>query len=193
MDPPPDAEIVQAVLAGNRDAYASLVERYQRQVFGLLVHAGSATDLSEELTQEAFVRAYYALPRYNPAYRFSTWVCQIALNLWRSERRKQWRVADVRVDSGDGETDDAPEWPDQGPTPDAAAETEDLHRRLWAAVAALPADAREIVLLRHTLELSYEDISATTGIPMGTVKSRLARARRQLALVLEDLVDGPNL
>ncbi len=186
MDPPPDTSVVQAVLSGDLDAYATLVERYQRQVFGLLVHCGSPADQAEEMTQEAFVRAYYALERYNPAYRFPTWVCQIALNLWRSERRKAGRVADLRVDGSDGDGDDAPDWPDPGPTPDIAVETEDLHQRLWAAVATLPEDAREIVLLRHTLELSYEDICASTGLPMGTVKSRLARARRQLAAMLGD-------
>lgn len=184
-----DQAIVASVLAGERDAYATLIGRYQRRIYqSLRWMTGSAYE-AEELTQETFYRAYFALASYNPQYRFSTWLFQIAFNLCRTAGKKRQR--EVALEDYFGEEDDEATHEaqrllvDPGETPGSVAEASELRRLMWQAVAALPADYRQVIVMRHVHELSYEEICDLTGLPMGTVKSRLARARRQLAKVLE--------
>jgi RNA polymerase sigma-70 factor (ECF subfamily) len=184
-----DQAIVAAVLAGERDAYALLIGRYQRRVFqALRGMTGSSYD-AEELTQETFYRAYFALASYNPDYRFSTWIFQIAYNLCRTAAKKRQREVGLEDQLGESEDEPTPEagrWlASDAESPGAMAEASELEQRVWRAVAALPPEYRDVVIMRHVNELTYEEICELTGLPMGTVKSRLARARRRLAKSLE--------
>lgn len=188
MDSTTDQAIVATVVAGDRDAFAELVNRYQRRLYFALYKLTQDADAAEDFTQEAFVRAYSALASYNPAYQFSTWLFQIGFNLWRSSHRRSGRELYVLDEEPDGDLPPK-EWPDEAPSPESTAVQTEVNRLIWQAVEALPEDARQIVVLRHVMELSYEEISASTGIPMGTVKSRLARARAQLADALRGVVD----
>lgn len=177
-----DNAVVAAVLAGDRDAYAELVRRYWPRIRSALARMlGPGADV-DDLAQESFVRAYYALGSFDPAYRFSTWLYQIAFNLAINHNRKRRRELTVGVDAVAADTFFA-SIPDAEPSgqPEAATAARDMGARLWQAVADLPPDAREIVIMRHVLELSYQEICAATGLPMGTVKSRLERARNRLA------------
>ena len=184
-----DATLVAATLAGQLDAFGDLVRRHQRRVFlGLLQLCGDA-DQAEEITQESFCRAYTALSTFDPAYRFSPWLFQIALNVWRNQLRSAGPEAPwPEVDTGQDEPE-AYVLPDMAPSPEEAALSADLNRRVWQAVAALPVDARAVVVMRHALGLSYAEIASATEMPLGTVKSRLARARAALAVTLRGLVD----
>jgi RNA polymerase sigma-70 factor (ECF subfamily) len=172
-------------MAGEREAFGLLVGRHQARLFGAMLRMlGNRLD-AEEVTQEAFVRAYAALAAFDPQYRFSAWLYQIAVNLAINYRWKRSR--EVMVGRDAPEADRYFEGlPDTGPAgrPDALSVEADQRRRLWAAVAALPPDARDMIVLRHVLELSYEEIRQATGLPMGTVKSRLERARGRLAEAL---------
>jgi RNA polymerase sigma-70 factor, ECF subfamily len=180
-----DADLVAATLAGHTDAYGALVQRHQRRVYlGLLQLCRDRAE-AEDLTQEAFVRAYRALASFDPAYRFPPWLFRIAINLWRNSRRRAGR--EVALEGDEAGDDAPPPLPDGAPSPEAQAEAAELRRRVWRAVDALPAEARRIVVMRHAMELSYEEIAAATDLPMGTVKSRLARARQELAVGLRDL------
>lgn len=182
-----DATLVAATLAGQLDAYGELVRRHQRRVFLGLVQICGDADLAEEVTQEAFCRAYAALASYDPAYRFSPWLFQIALNVWRNQYRRTRREAPWPEAAADEPESLA--IPDPAPSPEESALSTDRKQRVWQAVAALPTDARAVVVMRHALEMSYEEIAAATGLPVGTVKSRLARARGALADALRGLVD----
>ena len=181
-----DEDIVHEVLHGQRDRYALLVERYGRLVASVVWRVLGGPGDVEELTQEVFVRAYFALPSYKPEYRFSSWLYRIALNLCLDERHRRGRELPLEPAEADAEGP-LPSPPDPGPSPAVLVARRETARALWAAVAALPDEFREVVLLRHVDELSYQEICERTGLPMGTVKSRLARARRQLAEDLEGL------
>ncbi len=168
-----------------------LIERSQRgdlHAFDLLVteHADSVYHLTYRITgnpqdaqdaaQEAFVKAFRALPRYRGEASFQTWLYRIATNaaLDLIRRRPQ---APVSLDEGiEG----------QGPRPDVEAERREIHRRVHKALAMLPPDHRAIVLLRDLQGLAYADIARILRIPVGTVRSRLSRAREALRPLLTD-------
>jgi RNA polymerase sigma-70 factor (ECF subfamily) len=180
MDQDKDHALVQAVLEGDRERFAAFVERYEplvRKVAWETTHDRAAT---EDLTQEVFLRVYFALPTYDPRFRLSTWLHQIARNLAINHLR--WRARHAAELAAAEDADLALRaLPDPAANPAAALERRERDGSLWRAVESLPEDFREVVLLRHRDELSYEEICERTGLPIGTVKSRLARARRMLA------------
>ena len=174
-----DQAAVEAVLAGDRDAFATLVERYQLRVYNAIYWmCGNACD-AEELTQEAFVRAYFALPSHRAESKFSTWLFQIARNLCLTFLKNRDRVVSLDHPDRVG-TVNAQLAPDAAASPPAVVERHEIGDALWSAVTDLPDDYREIIVMRHVAEMTYAEICETTGLPMGTVKSRLARARRRL-------------
>lgn len=128
-----------------------------------------------ELTQETFLHAYQALARWTPDARLSTWLFRIARNLAFDWLRRGKRVAFVPWDE-----DQAASHPDPAPAPDAVLETAQRFQGLEKALARLPPEHREILLLREIEEMSYEDIAAVLNLNTGTVKSRIARARAGL-------------
>ena len=175
-----DAALIERVLAGETGAYAALVERHQRRLYWSCVRLLGDPDEADDIVQETFVSAYTRLGRYDPAYRFSTWIYTIArnrcLNVLR--RRRVWGLLSFSDPAR------APEV--------AAAERSDQtvqDRELGAALAecreSLPADQRECFDLRHAEGLRYSDIAKAMGIPEGTVMSRLARAREKMRACLE--------
>lgn len=184
-----DAEAVEAVLDGDRAAFEVLVERHQRRVFGILMRMVRDADAAEELTQDVLCRVYFALPDYKPEYRFSSWISRIASNLGIDHIRRAGRTTSLDADDalGAGSIGEGIVDPERAVRPDERAEDDDLSRSLWRAVACLPPEFRDIVLMRHAEELSYTEIARVTGLSMGTVKSRLARARQRLEAALGDL------
>jgi len=176
----PDAAIIADVLAGRRDRFAVLVRRYQAQVHGAMWRLTSSRDAAEELTQAVFVRGYLALGSFKTEYRLSTWLIRIGYHLYLNELRDQRREVTLDTPAVD-EGEPAIDLVDPGPDPQDLAQDRETGLAIWSAVAELPDEFRAIFLMRHVDELSYEEICQATGLPMGTVKSRLARARRQLA------------
>lgn len=185
--PIPDDEIVRRVLAGDRNLFEVLVRRYQHKLLHYLYRTVRDRDLAEDLAQVAFVKAYTALATYDPTYRFSTWLYRIASNAAVDHHRRQRLRAvslDQPLDTGDGEL--FPELPDGEPGPEARTGRRELAEILGRSVDRLPPSYRELILLRHHGECSYEEIVAVTGLPMGTVKNRLFRARAMLRAILEE-------
>jgi RNA polymerase sigma-70 factor, ECF subfamily len=166
----PDPQVVGAARRGDLDAFAQLVRLYQGDVWRLAFHLLRDRTLADDITQDAFIRAFRFLPRFRGDARFTTWLLAIARNcaideLRRSARRS--RVADQIAVVTTGTS------PDRGVT----VEVRD-------AVAKLPLDLREPVVLIDMFGLSYRDVSGLLRIPEGTVKSRVHRAREQLAAML---------
>ena len=186
-----DADLVAVTLAGDAAAFAVLVERHQRRLYHALRRLIGDDGMAEEAVQDGFVRAWERLDRFDPARPFFPWLARLSVNHWlnrlRAERREH-PFADTAAD--DAEDDAPPRLADAGPLPEALAAAADVRARVWRAVDRLAPEARRIVLLRHSLELSYDEICAATGLPMGTVKSRLSRARHELAAALGDLADA---
>lgn len=183
-----DRAVVSRVLAGDRDAYRLLVERHQRRIHNALWRLTGNAGEAEELTQAAFCRAYFALASYNPRYEFGAWIYRIAHNLCINHLKRDRRTLelDAILDRGDEEAADLPD-DDAHTSPERQATTSDLAGRVRAALAQLPESFREILVMHFLLELSHEEIIAQTGLPLGTVKSRLSRARQLLAKALTDL------
>ena len=173
MTEPDDTEFVRRTLAGDREAFGSLVGRYQKPLFNLAYGILDDADEAEEIAQAAFVKAFENLSSYDPSRKFFSWLYRIALNeaLTSANRRRRFsRIeADVADDSGGGSTEER---------------TED-EEMLRAAVTALKPDHRAVVVLKHLQGLSYTEISQVLNTPEKTVKSRLFSARLALRRVLE--------
>jgi len=172
-----DAELVQGALDGSEQAFRELVRRYERLVFGIIVRLVRNPARAEELSQDAFVKAFRALHTYDRDRKFSAWLLKIAHNVGIDELRKHAPETD--------ELD--PATPDSSEPPHRLVEHRELAEALHAAMGRLRPEYRELVTLKYEQELEYDEIVAITGLPLGTVKSSLHRARRELAGHLEQL------
>lgn len=190
---PEDHEVVRRVLAGDRAAFRILVERHQRRIHSAMWRLTGNGDEAEELTQAAFCRAYFALAGYRAEYAFGAWIYRIAHNLCINHLKRHRR--DLELDALLEPRDDRPAVLDlrtgDDADPELGAGREDVALRVRAALAQLAEPFREVLILHFFLELSHEEMVAQTGLPLGTIKSRLSRARRQLAQVLQE--QAPDL
>lgn len=183
---PSDEDWVAAALDGDPAAFGHLMARWQRPVYRTIWRiVGQAQD-AEDLTQETFLRAYAALAHFDPRYRFGGWIVRIATNLSLNFRRRRGRESfqGASIEEADAFFERQPDNAASS-SPERRTAIQAQSAQLWQAVEALPDDFRVVVYLRHVIELSYEEIAATLDLPMGTVKSRLARARRQLLDAVE--------
>lgn len=170
-----DAELVELAKGGDVRAYGELVDRYREISFrtAYLIARNSAD--AEDATQDAFVKAYYALDRFRTADPFRPWILRIVSNEARNRRRsagRRERLA-LRVIERRGPGDAAP-------SPDAAAIANETRRTMFAALEALPERDRQVIACRYLLELSEAETATTLGVRPGTVKSRLSRALARL-------------
>ncbi len=174
-----------AAAEGDADAFEALVRRYQARIIGLARgQIGKAAD-AEDLAQEVFVRAYRSLGKFRGESTFRTWLYRIALNASRSHRARSARHQPVWGDSG---ADAVTPFDPADANPDA--ETTLVRRDAIArAMGELPDDLREAVTLRDVHGLDYREIAEATGVPMGTVESRIFRARQRLRRALAPLVN----
>lgn len=189
----PDEVLMADVGGGDELAFNALVERYERPLLNFIYRFVGDPQLARDLYQETFLRVYRAARSYNPARRFSTWLFQIAANLCIDElrRRKVARVLELdlqanRAPEGFSEMRHAHplvryDWQSAAmEDPVEMVERKELSERVQAAIQALPADARVVLVLRHYQGLSYQEISDVLHCPVGTVKSRLHTALRAL-------------
>jgi RNA polymerase sigma-70 factor, ECF subfamily len=173
-----DGVLVARCLAGDRAAFEALVGRYQRVLYTVALRMlGNPAD-AEDASQTAFVRAYERLSTYDDRHRFFSWIYRIlaneCLNQIRGRRPQEAVTEDLAVVGG----------------PLEALEAAERQERVRRAIQGLTPEQREVVVLRHFAELSYDEIGAALGLPVKTVKSRLYTARQQLAHRL--LVSGPT-
>lgn len=180
-------------MAGAEDGFRGLVARYQRPVYNLLAQMLRNPALAEELAQDTFLRAFSRLRTYDPSYRFINWILRIAHNLAVDVLRRR-AVTEVSGDDPGSPEVAARLAGASDPDADAGREAErrQLARALDAALARLRPEYRRLVVLRYQQELGHEDISAITGLPIGTVKSYLHRARAEMAALLEEAGWGPR-
>ncbi|HEX4955885.1 MAG TPA: sigma-70 family RNA polymerase sigma factor [Thermoanaerobaculia bacterium] len=179
--PPSDEELVRAVLAGDRDRFGDLVDRYQSRLVNYLFRLLRNADDAHDLAQEVFLRVYQALDRYDPTYRFSTWIFRVAQNAAIDQIRKRRLKLVPLGRRGDSEGD----LPDLDPPSDDRGPYGHLRNTergeaIQEAVDALPWEYRELIVLRHYGELSYEEIAQLKRMPLGTVKNKLFRGRQIL-------------
>ncbi|MGI9455467.1 MAG: RNA polymerase sigma factor [Aeoliella sp.] len=188
-DPTDDAQLVQAALAGDRDAFGELVERYQDRLFNTLVRMLGSRDDANDVVQEAFVQAFVKLETFRGDARFYTWLYRIAMNMALSHRRRQRPT--VSVEAVKDCVGDEPV--DHDPGPDVQMIGTERVAAVQSALAKLGDQHRQILVLREMEGCSYETIAEILQMPIGTVRSRLFRARLllkdELKSILPDEVD----
>jgi RNA polymerase sigma-70 factor, ECF subfamily len=181
----PDRDLVPAARDGDAEAFEALVRRYQSRIISLVrSYTRNAAD-AEDLAQDVFVRVYRSMRRFRGESLFRTWLYTIALNVVRSHHARRERQRPVWEDSG---ADDSRPFdpPADGPDFEVALVRREAIER---ALADLPQDLREAVTLRDVHGLDYRDIAEATAAPMGTVESRIFRARQRLRRALAPLVE----
>jgi RNA polymerase sigma-70 factor, ECF subfamily len=178
--PRSDEELVAWILKGHQEAFAEVVGRYQDRLVSFIHRMLRDLDAAHDLSQEVFLRVHGNLDRFDPAYKFSTWIFRVAHNLAIDEIRKR-RVRLVSLQRGESD-EEGYEWdlPSTGRSPYQELRNEERGAAIQTAIDALPWDYRELILLRHFGELSYEEIAELKGMPLGTVKNKLFRGRQML-------------
>jgi RNA polymerase sigma-70 factor (ECF subfamily) len=184
--PETDAELVAAVLAGKRERYGELVERYQARLVNYLLRLVRSQEEALDLAQEVFLKVYQALARYDARYKFSTWLFRVAQNAAIDQlrrRRLQWISLDHPTDEPE---DGGWEFPSGERGPYGHLRNQERGSAIQRSIDALPWEYRELIVLRHFAELSYDEIAQLKAMPLGTVKNKLFRARQMLKGCLEE-------
>jgi RNA polymerase sigma-70 factor (ECF subfamily) len=190
-----DAELVARALQGHQEAFRAIVVRFERPVYSLVARMVQDPALAEDLAQEVFIKAFRRLDTYDPQRKLSSWLFKIAHNTTIDHLR---RHAPETVPL-EGEKDDehrgglAAVLSDTATeNPSAAAERKDMARALERAIARLRPEYRESVVLFYIEGASYQEICEATGLPLGTVKTNLHRARKELAQAMAEMGWGPE-
>ena len=180
-----DRQLVELALEGRQSAYREVLARYERPLFSLIYRMVRDRSLAEDLAQEAFVKAFQALDRYDPSYKFSSWIFKIANNLTIDHLRKR-RISTVSIDGSPHATSSEQqaqtrlvvESGDESPL--EYVENKELGGQIESAIGELRPEYRTAVLLRHVEGYAYDEIAQIMEIPLGTVKTYLHRARAEL-------------
>lgn len=186
-----DAKLVARVQAGDKAAFDLLVLKYQRKILRLLSRMLRDQSEIEDVMQEAFIKAYRALPQFRGDSAFYTWLYRIAINTARNWMASQSRrpSSPSLHQSEDGETFDEIDNLTDNNTPESLLASREIAASVNDSIQALPAELRTAIVLREIEGLSYEEIAQAMGCPIGTVRSRIFRAREAIATKLRPMID----
>jgi RNA polymerase sigma-70 factor (ECF subfamily) len=187
-----DQEVVRQAREGHEAAYRELIRRYQRPVFSLIYRMVRDRELSEDLAQETFVKVLNAIDRYRPEFKFSSWVFKIANNAAIDHLRKK-ELDTLSLEGGpDAVTPErieatALQIGDSGESPLDELEARELGSAIERAIAQLRPEYQTCIILRHVEGRPYDEIAEILGLPLGTVKTYIHRARAELRDMLDPL------
>ena len=187
-----DSEVVQRFLDGEQRAFGELVDRYDSRLVNFVYRTVGDRERAQDLVQETFVRVYRHLHRFDQTKKFSTWIYTIASNLAKNELRNRSRNPLVLFQTikKNWDADHRPlEWEDEPLTPDDLFRKRHLREMVEKAVEELPEHHRLVFVLRELEGRTYEEIAEITDTNLGTVKSRLNRARNNFARIISPMVD----
>jgi RNA polymerase sigma-70 factor (ECF subfamily) len=174
-----DRDLVATAAQGLEGGFEELVRRYQRPISAYVYRMVGDYDCALDLTQEIFIKIYASLSRYRPEFKFSTWIYKIAHNAAIDHlRRNAGRERSINGGTEREPTQLAIE--SKGLSPEQQSEREERRIEIESVVRLLPTAYRELIVLRHSQDLTYEEIVEVTGLPLGTVKNRLFRAREMM-------------
>ncbi len=183
-----EKNIIKSVLGGNSNDFEKLVIAHQRTVYNLAYRMVGNEEDAEDLTQEAFVKAYKSLASFRFDSKFSVWLYRLTTNICldflRSRRNKKTISLNYFVNDEDEEV--ATEIADERFSPENELEKKELKQAIQRGISRLPDEMREILLLRELGDMSYDEISSELGVEVGTVKSRIFRARKKLCNILSE-------
>ena len=187
-----DAPLVERVKQGDVKAFEMLVVKYQRRIERLIGRMVRDVDLVPDIAQETFIRAYRALPKFRGDSAFYTWLYRIAVNTAKKalgELKRDLLVTESsRALRDDDETSRVENEPTTGETPESLLQSKEIAMTVNSAIEALSEDLRQAITLREIEGLSYEEIAELMNCPIGTVRSRIFRAREAIALRLRPLL-----
>jgi RNA polymerase sigma-70 factor (ECF subfamily) len=185
-----DAQLVRRVQKGDKGAFDLLVLKYQHKIVNLVMRYVRDPDLALDITQEAFLKAYRALPRFRGDSAFYTWLYRIAVNTAKNHlAAARRRPMDVELDLQDPEQYDLHAKLKETDTPEGVTLSRELHETVERAIEALPEDLRTAIVLRELDGMSYEELAQTMDCPVGTVRSRIFRARDAISKKIGNLID----
>lgn len=189
-DRTPDEDLVRWSVEGNRDSFEMLVRRHQRGVVNHLYRLVGRRDAALDLAQDVFIKVFQSLASFDPKFRFTTWLYRIASNSAIDHLRKR-RVSTCSLSPEpevDGRQATERNIPGPGPSPHDVLQYREIEARLEQSLATLPTGYRELIMLRHHRHCRYDEIARITGLPIGTVKNRIFRAREMLRHELADVL-----
>ncbi len=185
-----DEDLMEYFQNHHEPAFTELVRRYKDRLHNFLYRYTHNHQDCEDLVQETFLRVHKSKASYERIAKFSTWMYTIALNLAKSLYKKKKRMQKVSIHKDPNDSEDFEmHIEDSNILPDRQLHQKLSLEQLEKALMELPEDFREVVILRDLQDMTYEEISETTGIPMGTVKSRINRGRSQVQHMIESYVD----
>jgi RNA polymerase sigma-70 factor (ECF subfamily) len=184
-----DKQLVKRVQKGDKGAFDLLVLKYQHKIVNLVMRYVRDPDQALDITQEAFIKAYRALPNFRGDSAFYTWMYRIAVNTAKNHLAAQRRrPMDIELDLQDPEQYDLHAKLKETDTPEGVTLSRELQETVEKAIAALPDDLRTAIILRELDGMSYEEIAQTMDCPVGTVRSRIFRARDAISKKIGALV-----
>ena len=189
-----DLMLVERTVAGDQQAFELLVIKYQRRVERLIGRMVRDVDLVEDIAQETFIRAYRALPKFRGEAQFYTWLYRIAVNTAKKFLLELKRDPAVLQSTLDRQVDDDETFrprnePSSDETPESVLAAKEIGQAVNAALDALPEDLRQAITLREMDGLSYEDIAEVMDCPIGTVRSRIFRAREAISSKIKPMLE----
>lgn len=191
-----DAMLVERTVAGDQKAFELLVIKYQKRIQRLIGRMVRDVDLVEDIAQETFIRAYRALAKFRGEAQFYTWLYRIAVNTAKKALMDMKRDPTVSENSfKSGEDDETSRFEIEltsVETPDAVLASKEIAEMVNAAMEALPEELRQAITLREIEGLSYEEISEAMNCPIGTVRSRIFRAREAISLKVKPLLENQS-
>ena len=174
-----DGELIAKAIIGREDSFEELVRRYQRPITNYVYRMLNDYDSSLDVTQEVFIKVYNSLRKYSSEYKFSTWLYRIAHNAAIDHmRRNSVPQQSLETENSDGAYQLQLESPN--PTPEQDRELSEWRLEIDAVIKCLPGPYRDLIVLRHSKDMSYDEIASVTELPLSTVKNRLFRAREMM-------------
>lgn len=186
-----DRELVDRVVAGDREAFTPLLQRYQRKILNFMYRMIGERDVAEDLTQEVFLKAYEALPRFRKEAAFSTWLFRIAHNhCVNSLKRRKREIPMAALEKDPPNGNPLARLADPSPSTEQNLEQRELRAIIQEKLAELTPEHRAVLVLRDIQGLSYDEIASTLELEGGTVRSRIHRARMELKEKLRSYLEA---
>lgn len=180
-----DVELIATIIAGREDGFEELVKRYQKPITGYIYRIVGEYESSLDVAQEVFIKVYNSLHRYSSDYKFSTWLYRIAHNAAIDHlRRNSINTQSLETENADGTYQ--LQIPSAERSPEKEREISEWRAEIGQVVKLLPDAYKQLILLRHANDLSYDEIADVTRLPLGTVKNRLFRAREMMRQILTE-------
>jgi RNA polymerase sigma-70 factor (ECF subfamily) len=181
-----DNALVRRALKGDRKAFEMIILKYQQPLLNYLGRLTGEREQAQDFTQEVFLKVHASLSSFQPRFKFSTWLFKIASNFMIDFWRKK-KISAVSLDRtrDDGENPCSLQVPDAGPPVAKKYELAQIKKRIEGALERVPEELRELFVLRHINEFSYEEIAEIKGLPVGTVKNRVFQTKEMLRGLLE--------